>query len=84
MQPSVYDAILPNIDRDEGEVGKSGISSDNFRFRSLHQVLDVAHHFGQMGITGKKVTSSWSNARPLHSEPRAKARIRYARELGLA
>jgi hypothetical protein len=46
------------------KVGKSGISSDNFSFRALHQVLDVAHHFRQMGITGKKVIGSWSKARP--------------------
>jgi hypothetical protein len=59
---------------DEGEVGKSGISSDDFSFRTLHQVLDVAHHFRQMGITAEKVTGSWSKARPVHSEPKAKGK----------
>jgi hypothetical protein len=57
---------------DEGEVGKSGISSDNFSFRALHQVLDVAHHFRQMGVTGKKVISNWSKARSVHCEPKDK------------
>jgi hypothetical protein len=59
---------------DEGEVGKSGISSDSFSFRALRQVLDVAHHFRQMGITGKKVTGSWSKACPVHSEPKSKSK----------
>jgi hypothetical protein len=45
---------------DESEEGKSGISIDNFSLRALHQVLDVGHHFRQMGITGKMVIGSWS------------------------
>jgi hypothetical protein len=57
---------------DEGEVGRIGISNDKFSFRALHQVLDVAHHFRQMGINGKKVTGNWSKARPVHFEPSAK------------
>jgi hypothetical protein len=51
---------------DEGEVGKSGISSDNFSFRALHQMLDVAHQLPQMGISGKKVIRSWSKARSFY------------------
>jgi hypothetical protein len=59
---------------DEGKVGKSGISSGHSGFRTLHQVLDVAHHFRQMGISGKKVTGSWSKASPVYSEPKAKSK----------
>jgi hypothetical protein len=64
--------ILLSERGDEGEVGKSGILSDNFSFRALHQVLDVAHHFRQMGVTAKKVIGSWSKARSVHCEPKAK------------
>ena len=54
---------------DEGEVGKSCISSDNFSFRTHHQVMDAAHHFRQMGINGKKVTGSWRVFSQLRGEP---------------
>jgi hypothetical protein len=59
---------------DEGEVGKSGISSDNFSFRTLHQMLDVAHHFRQMGITGKKSPAAGRRRglSILSQEPRAR------------